>query len=107
VHAAIAAQIGNWDDAEHFWRMGLQLDLLNLMRNTALGIHPGNMASTWQALMFHILGLRNSPGNSPVKEHFLGRYGPIELQSEGRTITIEQNEVHTAKEEGPWASMAR
>jgi trehalose/maltose hydrolase-like predicted phosphorylase len=79
VHAAVAAQIGNWKDAERFWKMGLQLDLLDLMRNTALGIHLGNMAGTWQALMFHILG-RSNPG---VRDLFLAKYGPVEFESKG------------------------
>jgi len=73
VHAAIAAQIGDWGETDRFWRAGLQLDLQDGMRNTALGIHLGNMGGTWQALRFHIL-------RQPIRDRFLAEYGPLETE---------------------------
>jgi len=58
VHAAVAAQIERWDHVESYWDHSLNLDLSNLMKNTSLGIHAGCMGGTWQALFFHILGIR-------------------------------------------------
>jgi alpha,alpha-trehalose phosphorylase len=57
VHAAIAARIGRLDDAKNYWERSLNLDLDNKMSNTALGIHAAAMGGTWQALVFHILGI--------------------------------------------------
>lgn len=58
VHAAIAARIGYNADAERYWENALYLDLLNLMCNTSLGIHLGSIGGVWQALVFHMLGIR-------------------------------------------------
>ncbi|MGK5083206.1 hypothetical protein WDW37_07850 [Bdellovibrionota bacterium FG-1] len=55
VHAAIAADLGLKQEAEHYWDESLNLDLQNLMQNTSLGIHLGCMGGTWQALFFHFL----------------------------------------------------
>jgi trehalose/maltose hydrolase-like predicted phosphorylase len=58
VHAAIAARLGLRDDAEHYWKQSLWLDLSNVMDNSALGIHIAAMAATWQALAVGWLGVR-------------------------------------------------
>ncbi|MBC7690532.1 MAG: hypothetical protein H7222_02085 [Methylotenera sp.] len=58
VHAAIAAQISRWTAAEKFWSQSVHFDLLDLMQNTALGVHLGCMGAAWQALVFHILKAR-------------------------------------------------
>lgn len=57
VHSAIAARIGEDEFVRKYWDAGLKLDLHNLMKNTALGFHAACAAGTWQALVFHILGL--------------------------------------------------
>jgi trehalose/maltose hydrolase-like predicted phosphorylase len=58
VHAAIAARIGLQADAERYWKKSLWLDLSNAMDNSMLGVHPGAMGGTWQALVFGFLGVR-------------------------------------------------
>lgn len=58
VHATIAAWIGDHDAAHRYFRQSLELDLFNIMQNTALGIHAACMGGTWQALVFGILGVR-------------------------------------------------
>jgi alpha,alpha-trehalose phosphorylase len=57
VHSGIAARVGAWEDARRFWKLGLELDLTNRMRNTPLGIHLANMGGCWQSLVFHFLGI--------------------------------------------------
>jgi trehalose/maltose hydrolase-like predicted phosphorylase len=57
VHSAIAARIGEHEFVRRYWEAGLKLDLQNLMKNTALGFHAACAAGTWQALVFHILGI--------------------------------------------------
>ena len=62
VHAAIAARIGLEKQAEEYWKQSLNFDVQNLMNNTALGIHAGCMGATWQALVFHLLGIEFKNG---------------------------------------------
>ena len=58
VHSAIAARIGLKEQALKYWKRSLQLDLLNAMANTELGIHAAALGGTWQALVFHILQIQ-------------------------------------------------
>ena len=60
VHAAIAARTGKLDDALRYWRESLYFDLHNTMSNSQLGIHAAALGGTWQALVFHLLGVRPS-----------------------------------------------
>lgn len=58
VHGAIAARIGKMDDALRYWRESLYFDLHNTMSNSQLGIHAAALGGTWQALVFHLFGVR-------------------------------------------------
>lgn len=68
IHAAIAARIGLCEDAVHYLRQSLWLDLSDRMGNSATGIHPACMGATWQALVFGFLGVRFEE-TGPVREH--------------------------------------
>jgi trehalose/maltose hydrolase-like predicted phosphorylase/hydroxymethylpyrimidine pyrophosphatase-like HAD family hydrolase len=68
VYAAIAAQIGEWEDCERYWNIALHLDLLNIMKNASLGVHVGCMGGAWQALMFHIVGIKETEDRIEVQE---------------------------------------
>lgn len=57
VYAAISGRLGKWRDCERYWNTAIYLDLCNLMKNTALGVHVGCMGGVWQCLIFHILGV--------------------------------------------------
>ncbi len=57
VHAALAARLGLKEQAQRYWEESLMLDLSDTMSNSALGVHPACMGGTWQALVFHILGV--------------------------------------------------
>lgn len=58
VHATIAAWIGDLKAAHRYFNQSLELDLFNVMKNTALGIHAACMGGTWQALVFGLLGVQ-------------------------------------------------
>jgi trehalose/maltose hydrolase-like predicted phosphorylase len=58
VHAAVAADLGLEAEADRYLEECLCLDLDNLMHNTALGIHVGNIGASWQAIVLHYLGAR-------------------------------------------------
>jgi alpha,alpha-trehalose phosphorylase len=65
IHAAVAARLGRREEAEHYWRQSLFLDLSNVMHNGSLGVHPAAMAGTWQALVYGFLGVTFQP-SGPV-----------------------------------------
>ena len=73
VHAALAARLGLEADAQRFWEESLMLDLSDAMGNSALGVHPACMGGTWQALVFHILGLQFVDGRAVVDPEAPGR----------------------------------
>lgn len=58
VHAFVAAQIGLVDKAQSYYRQSVELDLLNLMQNSSLGVHAACMGGSWQALVFGLMGVR-------------------------------------------------
>lgn len=58
VHAATAARLGLYEDAERYWKQSLWFDLSNQMQNSDLGVHPAAMGGVWQALVFGWLGVR-------------------------------------------------
>jgi trehalose/maltose hydrolase-like predicted phosphorylase len=60
IHAAIAARAGKVEDALRYWKESLYFDLHNTMSNSQLGIHAAALGGTWQALVFHLLGVRLS-----------------------------------------------
>lgn len=57
IHAAIAARARRKSAALKYWEASLHLDLLNSMGNVELGIHAATLGGTWQALVFHMLGV--------------------------------------------------
>lgn len=95
VHAALAARLGRLDDAQHYWRESLWLDLSNTMGNSALGVHAASMAATWQALVFGILGVRFSeqgPVVSPeAPQRLLKEWGTVhvKLLDRGRAYSLD------------------
>ncbi|MDR3606363.1 MAG: hypothetical protein P4M08_03165 [Oligoflexia bacterium] len=58
IYAAIAARIGLPVQARGAWEECLNFDLQNTMKNTPLGIHEACIGGTWQAFVFHLLGIQ-------------------------------------------------
>lgn len=85
VHAAIAARIGLLEDAEHYWKQSLWLDLSNGMDNSMLGVHAATMGGTWQALFFGFLGVRFTD-DGPQIDARAGRRLPAGCESLEATL---------------------
>jgi trehalose/maltose hydrolase-like predicted phosphorylase len=62
VHAALYARAGQVDDALEALRLTTRIDLDDLSKNTAGGIHLAAMGSIWQAIAFGFAGLRAVDG---------------------------------------------
>lgn len=58
VHAAVLARAGRPDEALHWYRIALGLDLDDLTGTGAGGLHYANFGGIWQALLIGFLGLR-------------------------------------------------
>ncbi|MCM2279545.1 MAG: hypothetical protein NDJ89_15825 [Oligoflexia bacterium] len=80
IHSAIAARIGELDEAGRYWQAGLNLDLQNLMKNTSLGFHAACAGGTWQSLVFHFLGTEFSDNGVPPDPR------PVALPIGGRRV---------------------
>jgi len=83
VHAALAARLGLEEPARRYWQQSLMLDLSDGMQNSALGVHSAGMGATWQALVFHILGVRFEGGRALVEPGAADR-----LPEEWRSVAL-------------------
>jgi trehalose/maltose hydrolase-like predicted phosphorylase len=64
VHAAVLARAGRLEHALHWYRVALGIDLDDLTRTGAGGLHYANLGGVWQALVAGFLGLRPGPDGS-------------------------------------------
>ncbi len=58
IHALLAAQLGEAEDAERYFHESAAIDLDDAMGNAAGGVHIGALAGLWQATIFGFAGLR-------------------------------------------------
>jgi trehalose/maltose hydrolase-like predicted phosphorylase len=62
IHAILAAETGNLDDAVYYLYRSCRLDLNNINRNTSAGIHLANCGGAWMAVVHGVAGLRFRDG---------------------------------------------
>jgi kojibiose phosphorylase len=62
VHAAVAARIGNLDQALAYFRMAASIDLGDAIGSSAQGIHIATMGGLWQATVLGFGGVRLDRG---------------------------------------------
>ncbi|WP_205528365.1 glycoside hydrolase family 65 protein [Desertimonas flava] len=58
IHATLLARAGRPDEALQLFRLAARLDLDDITRTTASGLHLATMGGVWQALAYGFLGLR-------------------------------------------------
>ena len=58
IHAAVAAQLGEMDDAVKDFKMATAIDLADNMGNAARGLHMATMGGIWQAAVMGFAGLQ-------------------------------------------------
>ncbi|PKN48948.1 MAG: glycoside hydrolase family 65, partial [Deltaproteobacteria bacterium HGW-Deltaproteobacteria-20] len=58
IHAAVAAQFGELDDAVKDFKMATAIDLADNMGNAARGLHMATMGGIWQAAVMGFAGLQ-------------------------------------------------
>ena len=67
IQAALAARIGDLEQAYHFFELAAGTDLLDNRGNTSEGIHGATAGGLWQAVVFGFGGVRLTP-DGPVAE---------------------------------------
>lgn len=58
IHSIMASETGQSAKSYSYFLMSLNTDILNLHRNTRLGIHAANLGGTWQTVIHGFAGMR-------------------------------------------------
>jgi kojibiose phosphorylase len=69
IHAALAAQFGELDDAVKDFKMATAIDLADNMGNAARGLHMATMGGIWQAAVMGFAGLQRRDDALRIDPH--------------------------------------
>ena len=83
VQSVIASEVGYAEAALDYFHDACGVDLLDLHRNTADGIHIASCGGTWLALVAGFGGLRDSDGEVRFRPRLPGRVGAPALPRAG------------------------
>ncbi|HSD78586.1 MAG TPA: glycosyl hydrolase family 65 protein [Solirubrobacteraceae bacterium] len=103
VHASLLARAGRLGEAADLLRLTARIDLDDVTRTTAGGIHLAAMASVWHALVFGFAGIRPhgrslaldphvppSWGELDIRLRFRGARLGLRLQADGIEVSTDQ-----------------
>jgi trehalose/maltose hydrolase-like predicted phosphorylase len=88
VHAALFARAGRLDEALGALRIASRIDLDDLTRTGAGGVHLGTMGSVWQALAFGFAGLRPRADALVVDPVLPHEWSALELRVRFRSVPV-------------------
>lgn len=99
VYASLLARAGHVGRALQLFRLAARLDMDDLTRTTAGGLHLATMGGTWQALAYGFLGLRAEGGVLAIDPHlpttwstlglrFCFRGGAVGVRAERDRVTV-------------------
>ncbi len=80
VHASLLARAGRFREALAALRIAAHVDLDDLTRSTASGVHLATMGGVWQALVFGFAGVRPRGNALVVDPRLPPEWGAIELR---------------------------
>jgi len=80
VHASLLARAGRFREALQALRVAARIDLDDLTRSTASGVHLATMGGVWQALVFGFAGVRPRGDALVVDPRLPPEWGAIELR---------------------------
>jgi trehalose/maltose hydrolase-like predicted phosphorylase len=88
VHASLFARAGRIDDALVALRIASRIDLDDLTRTGAGGVHLGAMGGVWQALAFGFAGLRPGGDALAVDPVLPDEWSALELRVRFRSVPV-------------------
>ncbi|MUK02480.1 glycoside hydrolase family 65 protein [Vibrio cholerae] len=113
VQSIIAAQVGYHDLALRYFLSSLYVDLADLHRNTADGIHVASTGGIWSAVVYGFGGMRDHGGNITFEPRLpeswtrvsfrislRGTRVRIDLRQDALTLTVESGESATVSVHG-------
>ena len=80
VHASLLARAGRFREALEALRIATRVDLDDLTRSTASGVHLATMGGVWQALVFGFAGVRPREDALVIDPRLPPDWGAIELR---------------------------
>jgi len=98
IHASLYAEIGNADEAYHYFIYALYGTIGNVYGNTHNGIHAGSMGGVWQATIFGFAGVRMKDGILSVNPRLPGEWGRLRFNLFWNGTKLEVNITHTEVE---------
>jgi trehalose/maltose hydrolase-like predicted phosphorylase len=104
IHASLFARVGRDDEALEALRLTARLDLDDVTRTTAGGVHLGAMGSVWQALVHGFAGVRPHPRHLALDPRLPSAWSALEipLQHAGRHLRIRiERDVLTLTTDNP------
>jgi trehalose/maltose hydrolase-like predicted phosphorylase len=80
IHASLLARAGRFREALRVLRIAARIDLDDLTRSTASGVHLATMGGVWQALVFGFSGVRPRGDTLVVDPRLPLEWGALELR---------------------------
>lgn len=104
VQAIVAAEVGHPRLAEYYFRQGLYVDLADLHRNTADGVHIASAGGVWNALVYGFGGMRDGGGRLSFDPRLPESWSKLTFRLAVRgsrlRIAVEQELITVTLEEG-------
>ena len=100
VHAIVAAEIGDEQRALDYFRLALNMDLLDVAGNADHGVHVASTGGVWMALVHGFGGMRDYHGRITFDPRLPSTWRSLRfpLQVRGRTIAVELTDDQIALE---------
>ncbi|QBI20940.1 glycoside hydrolase family 65 protein [Egibacter rhizosphaerae] len=100
VHAIVASEIGEEDDALEYFRLSLFMDLLDVAGNADQGVHVASTGGVWMALVHGFAGMRSYHGHITFDPRLPSEWQGLRfpLQVRGRSLRVELTHHHLGLE---------
>jgi trehalose/maltose hydrolase-like predicted phosphorylase len=96
IHASLLARAGRHEDALHWLSIASRLDVDDLTRTTASGLHMATLGSVWQALAFGFAGVRPAGDALAIDPRLPAAWSALELRLRFRGTRLRVRFEHDA-----------
>ena len=104
IHAGLFARLGRVSDALEWLRITSRLDLDDVTKTSAAGLHTATMGSLWQALVYGFAGLRPSGGALRLDPRLPNAWHALEIRVVFRGARVKvriENPIVTVSSDRP------